>query len=228
MGIRCSLKCYDKECMNSETDFSHLLHQASEALKNGHVLACPTETFYALSVRYDDDKGLSKVLELKQRPTEKAFPLIIGSLEQLSLLTDKITNTAKMLIDAFWPSALTLVFEAKKGLHPLIVSDNSVAVRLPANSFALHLAKYCGRPITSTSCNISGQPPCVSASEVRRYFEAPDLVVIDTGKDCPGGKPSTILDVRTNTIKCLRVGAISLSCIAQRLKVKIEQPEQLR
>ena len=179
-------------------------------LNNGGVIAYPTETFYALGARYDKKDALKKLYELKQRPEEKAMPLIIGGTEQLGLLASHISGPALGLIETFWPGPLTVVFFARQGLEEYIVYENKVAVRVPGDSFALRLARAAGFPITATSANISDRPPAETAPMVTDYFNNDIALIIDGGRT-KGGLPSTIVDATGDEIRTLRKGAVDIA-----------------
>ncbi len=186
-----------------------VLERASSILEAGGIVAYPTETFYGLGARFDREQALERVYAMKQRPREKAMPLIIGRREELSLLTDEITAGARGLMERFWPGPLTILFRAGRDLPGLIVSEGKVAVRMPGESFALLLARELGIPITSTSANPSGLPPAETAQMVSAYFgEEPDLI-IDAGRTA-GGLPSTIVDATGDSLVILRKGAVGL------------------
>lgn len=198
----------------TDENYNEAIKAALSVLKDGGVIAYPTETFYALGVKYDKKDALKKLYGLKQRPEEKAMPLIIGGTEQLGLLASHISGPAQGLIEAFWPGPLTVVFFAQQGLEEYIVYENKVAVRVPGESFALRLARAAGFPITATSANISDRQPAETASMVTGYFNNDIALIIDGGRT-KGGLPSTIVDVTTGVIKILRQGAIDIpvSCI---------------
>lgn len=185
------------------------ISEALSVLLGGGIVAYPTETFYALGVKYDMESALKRLYEIKLRPHEKTMPLIIGSPEKLHMLTDTVTDKARELIEKYWPGPLTLVFHAAKGLSEHIVSDNKMAVRVPGESFGLDLARKSGLPLTATSANISGRPPADNASMVMDYFHDVIDLIIDAGLT-KGGKPSTIVDVTENAIRILREGAIEI------------------
>ncbi|HCL81932.1 MAG TPA: threonylcarbamoyl-AMP synthase [Nitrospiraceae bacterium] len=183
------------------------MNAAIAVLEKGGIVAYPTESFYGLGVKYDIEPALKRLYEIKQRPKEKAMPLIIGSVEQLPLLTDYISDSAKELMAKFWPGPLTVLFNARGGLSGYITSGNKTAVRIPGESFALELAKAAGFPITATSANISGMPPAACASTVTDYFaDAVDLII--DGGGTKGGLPSTIIDSTGSAPRILRRGAV--------------------
>ncbi|MCL4492684.1 MAG: L-threonylcarbamoyladenylate synthase [Nitrospirae bacterium] len=188
------------------------LYRSSAVLERGGIIAYPTETFYGLGVKYDIEPALRKLYFVKQRPKEKAMPLIIGSVERLSLLTDFMSDAARELIRRFWPGPLTIIFEARRGLSEYIVSGNRVAVRIPGESFALELARVSGFPITATSANISGMPPADSVQMVQDYFDGSLDLIIDAGKTA-GVLPSTIVDATGGELKLLRRGAADIGLL---------------
>ncbi len=186
-----------------------IINTSISILKKGGIIAYPTETFYGLGAKYDIDSALKRLYEIKQRPKEKAMPLIIGGIDKLSLITDSINASVKELMDRFWPGPLTIFFHSRAGLSEYIVSENKVAVRIPGESFALKLACAAGFPITATSANISGMPPADSASMVFDYFGDRIDLIIDGGKT-KGGLPSTIVDATDTAIKIIRKGAVDI------------------
>jgi L-threonylcarbamoyladenylate synthase len=183
--------------------------EASNVLSSSGIVGFPTETFYGLGVRHDDPTAIARLFALKGRPTVKAVPLIIGSLDILDTLVQDVSPEAEALIKAHWPGPLTLVFNASTGLHPLIAPKGKVAVRIPGESFALTLARAFNAAITATSANPSGQPAAANASAVSRYFPSGVDLLIDGGST-PGGLPSTIVDTTVSPPSILRIGACRL------------------
>lgn len=184
------------------------LVSAIRTLKKGGIIAYPTETFYALGVKFDLPGSLQNLYEIKKRPREKALPLIIGKREMLGLVAAPVSKKTLSLMDRFWPGPLTLILAAKENISEyLTAGTHTVAVRIPGRSFSLDLARAVDFPITATSANISGMPPAQDAATVVQYFgDAIDLVV-DGGRT-PGGNSSTIADVTGKDFQILREGAI--------------------
>jgi L-threonylcarbamoyladenylate synthase len=193
---------------SSELSLERTVHKSVEILRAGGIVAYPTETFYALGVKFDMEESLRKLYAIKQRPLEKAMPLIIGHRELLSMITSSINRSAVSLMDRFWPGPLTLIFPALAKLSDYITAGtHTVAVRIPGESFAFQLAKSAQFPLTATSANISGRPPARDAETVIEYFNDTIDLIIDGGKT-PGGMPSTIVDVTGETVRILREGII--------------------
>ncbi|MFZ5908102.1 MAG: L-threonylcarbamoyladenylate synthase [Nitrospirota bacterium] len=186
----------------------YALASALTILQQGGIVAYPTETFYALGVRFDLTGSLQTLYNIKKRPREKALPLIIGRREMLSLIAVPISRKTLSLLEKFWPGPLTLIMAAQKNLSEyLTAGTGTVAVRIPGQSFALALARAAGFPITATSANISGMPPATDAATVIQYFGNSIDLVVDGG-ETPGGSPSTIADVTGDDLRILREGAI--------------------
>ncbi len=200
----------------AKTHFQEAISEAVKVLRQGGLVACPTESSYGLCARYDHPAALERLFMLKGRRREKPFPLIIGSTETLSLIATRVWPAASKLMLAFWPGPLTLLLNARDGLSGLISKDGKVAVRVPGPSFALELAKSVGFPVTATSANPSGLAPAADARGVQDYF-GDEVDLIADGGMAPGAPPSTIVDTTEGDIKILREGAISLEEIKRRL-----------
>jgi L-threonylcarbamoyladenylate synthase len=188
------------------TNISMVLEEAVAVLQAGGILAYPTETFYALGARFDNEAALERIFALKGRPSGKPLSLIISSAEMLSLVARSVPDIARPLMKRFWPGPVTIAFPSKDGLSRHVTSRGRVAVRVPGESFSLSLVRSAEFPVTATSANLSGAPPASDAEAVRNMFpEGMDLLV-DGGK-APGGLPSTVLDVSRGGVDILRHGA---------------------
>jgi L-threonylcarbamoyladenylate synthase len=193
---------------SSELSLSETVQKTVEILLSGGIVAYPTETFYALGVKFDMEESLRKLYAIKQRTLDKAMPLIIGHRELLPMITASVNISALSLMDRFWPGPLTLIFPALGNLSDYITAGtHAVAVRIPGESFALQLAKSAQFPLTATSANISGRPPASDAETVIEYFNDTIDLIIDGGKT-PGGLPSTIVNVTGEAVRILREGII--------------------
>lgn len=188
---------------------------AADTLYGGGIVAYPTETFYGLGVRFDNRAALERLFTIKERPSDKAFPLIIGRFVHLNHLTHTVHKLAHWLARRYWPGPLTILFKARKGLPPYIVFDEKIAIRMPGESFALSLARLSDCPMTSTSANISGMPPASDAMTVASYFLNQLDLIVDGGKTA-GTLPSTIVDATGGDIRIVRSGALKVPPIDKR------------
>ncbi len=191
-------------------DIRDALDRAVKVIGEGGIVAYPTETFYGLAVRFDDEEALLKLAELKGRPVETALPLIVGTDASLPLVAAGVSDTARRLIEACWPGPLTIVFQAREGLLEQITLEGKVAVRVPGESLGLQLARALTFPVTATSANPSGMPPPVDAETVVEYFPEGVDLVLDAGLT-KGGTPSTVVDASEEPIKIIRPGAMDIS-----------------
>jgi L-threonylcarbamoyladenylate synthase len=190
-------------------DDSSALEEAAGVLSEGGIVAYPTETFYALGVRFDHKAALERLFDLKNREEQAPFPLILPSVEDAERVASSIPPLAQKLIEKYWPGPLTIVLPALPGLSGFLALKGTVAVRVPGESPALELARVCGFPITATSANPSGSPSPETAENVLEYFDQGIDLVLDGGRT-PGGLASTIVDATGEKIVVLREGAIKV------------------
>jgi len=187
-----------------------VLYKAIDILRKGGIIAFPTETFYGLGVKYDNNEGLKRLYEIKKRSLQKGLPIILKDIEDVNKVAIEIPELAISLMKKYWPGPLTIVLKAKKELSKYITaSTGKVAVRVPGESFALILVKEAGFPITATSANPSGIPPADNPQQILKYFAKDIDLIIDKGKT-HGYKPSTIVEIVNDRIKILRNGILTI------------------
>ena len=183
------------------------IDELASILKNDGVIAVPTDTVYGLCARTDSEKAHNKLIETKNRPVNKLFPIMCANKEQIKSIA-KLNNTAEKLIDCFMPGPITLILEKKIKLPNSINKKyTSIAVRMATSKSVEEL-------IFMTSANISGEPTCVSLDEIEEKF--PSLDGILEG-EIPNGQASTIVDCTSERIKILREGPIFLKQIEKNL-----------
>jgi L-threonylcarbamoyladenylate synthase len=195
-----------------------VVSRAGFALRNGEVVAIPTDTVYGLAAALDRPDAIERLYAVKGRPAEKAIPVLISDTAHVHTLTSRLSSTADHLTQTFWPGALTLVLPAMPGLPPGVTTVTSegietVAVRVPGNELARSIIAAAGGALAVTSANRSGEAPAVEAREVNRVGLTQPLLIVDGGRVL-GGVPSTIVDATLERPKILREGAIPASAIA--------------
>lgn len=195
--------------------------QAAEIIKNGGLVAFPTETVYGLGANVFDENAIAKIFVAKQRPNDNPLIAHVGSLEQINLLASEINQTAQKLIDAFFPSPLTLVLPKTKEV-PLIATANleTIGVRMPNHKLAQDFLQACGTPVVAPSANLSGRP---SPTTWQAVFEDLDgrIDSILQGEMTEIGLESTVVDCTSNIPLVLRTGAITL----EQLREVVENTE---
>jgi L-threonylcarbamoyladenylate synthase len=198
-----------------EENAGELWEEARAILKGNGIIAVPTDTFYALAANPFQEAALSRLFALKQRAPEKPVLLLIDGPAMLKQLVQEVPNPARRLMEKFWPGPLTIILPGLAHLPRLLTAGTgTIGVRLPRHPLTCRLITAVGHPLTGTSANRSGCPPLTRAAEVAREFGDGVDLVLDTG-DCPGGKPSTIIDVSHSLPRLVRVGAIPAMELAE-------------
>ncbi len=184
------------------------IRKAASIIREGGIVAFPTETVYGLGADALNEKAVARIFEAKERPLFDPLIVHIADREQLKLLTDEILDVHRRLMDAFWPGPLTIVF--KKGpAVPYITTGglDTVAIRMPSHPVALKLIRYSGKPIAAPSANRFGYPSPTRAQHVLKQLGGRVDLILDAGKT-PHGIESTIVYVEGETIYLLRAGAV--------------------
>jgi L-threonylcarbamoyladenylate synthase len=182
---------------------------AAEVIQAGGVIVYPTETLYGIGSNAWDGSAIAKIRALKYRTEQKPILVIARSQDQVRLLAEEISPLAQRFIDAFWPGPLTLVFKASKQVPDLLSRGTGPSgVRIPSSAVCLRLLELAGCPLTSSSANLSGQPPLMTVGEIQRAIPKGIDLFLDGGQ-LPPSRPSTVLDVTGDVARILRKGAIS-------------------
>lgn len=186
----------------SQTDFKG----ASATLQRGGILGVPTETVYGLAVRMDSEKGIKKLLELKDRPIdgEKALTMMLADVDQIkdyAAVERRHMNFARH----YFPGELTIILPKREGFENYYFDRrDTIGIRIPAHEYMLQLIRENG-PLLVTSANPRGETPCYSAQELRQRMPKIDGIVRGT---CGGSLPSTVVDLCSNEPKSLRQGGL--------------------
>src|SRR5258706_3589300 len=184
------------------------IQSALEVLQDGGLVAFPTDTVYGLGALAFNNHAIESIYTAKDRPIEKAIPVLIGNVDTLDVVAQDIPKMARLFASQFGPGPLTCVVPKKGTLPPAISAISSVAVRIPDHKDALALLRAAG-PMAVTSANISGTPSPCTAQQVFEQLNGRIPLILDGGKT-PGGIASTIVDCTENKPKILREGPISL------------------
>jgi L-threonylcarbamoyladenylate synthase len=189
--------------------------EARTVLKGNGVIAVPTETFFGLAVNPFQEEALARLFALKDRAPEKPVLLLVDGPERLNQVAREVPGLARRLMEKFWPGPLTIIFPGLPHLpRQLTGGAGTIAVRQPRQALTCRLIAALGFPITGTSANRAGGRPGVRADEVAREFGDHLDLILEAGP-CPGGLPSTIVDVTTSTPRLVRAGAIPAAELAE-------------
>ncbi|GAA5648207.1 L-threonylcarbamoyladenylate synthase [Vibrio proteolyticus] len=176
--------------------------QALNALRQGEVIAYPTEGVFGVGCDPDNPEAIAKLLKLKQRPVEKGLILIAASYDQLLPYIDESQLTAEQLdkVHATWPGPVTWIMPCSDKVSNWVSGQfDSIAVRVTDHPLVQKMCDAFGKPLTSTSANLSGQPPCMTTEEVEQQL-GEQLVAILHGETGGRDKPSEIRDAKTSQI----------------------------
>ena len=186
---------------------------AKMVLDDSGVIAFPTETVMGLGIYFDDFKAYQYLNKIKQRPEDKPYTMMLGDVKSIENYA-YVSKDAQKIINAFMPGAITLLLEAKDCV-PGYVTHNTgiIGVRVPNMREILQFIKYCKKPLLVPSANKSGEKPAMNSDEVKKIFGSEVGYVFEGA--CPGGVPSTIVDLTGEHAKILREGPISYEEINQ-------------
>ena len=185
------------------------IERAVALLRAGEVVALPTDTVYGLGTHGFLAAAIEKLYAIKGREETKAIPLLIARVEDVEHVAEDVPEIAWRMAERFWPGALTLVLrKAANVLDVLTGGGDSVAVRVPAHDVALELISTLGVALAATSANLSGQPPAVTAQEVRGALGERVAFILDGGR-CPGGVASTVVDLTVDPPLIRRRGTLA-------------------
>ena len=190
------------------------LERAARALRDGELVVFPTDTVYGVGAHAYLPAAVQGLYAAKDRPADKAIPLLISGLDALPQVAREIPATARALAALYWPGALTLVLRRAPAVSDAVTAGgDTVAVRAPDHPVALALIAALGAPVAATSANLSGQPAPTTASGALGQLEGRVHLVVDGGA-CPGGVASTVLDLTIHPPRILRQGGIAAHDIA--------------
>ena len=195
---------------------ARVVEEALAVLREGGIVAYPTETFYGLAVDARSRAACDRLFALKGRPPEKALPCIVSGVPQLEEVARSLGKAALLLARRFWPGPLTLVVEARPGLAASS-PEGGIAVRASGVRLARELAQGLGAPVTATSANRSGSRPATTAEEALSELGS-ELDLLLDGGPCPGGLPSTIVDVREIPPRLVREGRVPFVAVERALR----------
>jgi len=188
-------------------ELPHALERAIELLREGQLVAFPTDTVYGLGALAFDREAIERIYLVKGRDTTRPISVLVGSPAALAEVTAGMNALARCLAEKFWPGALTLVVPRHPALPDNLFAQPTIGVRMPDHPVVLALLKQAG-PLTGTSANLSGLPSASTAQEVYAQLFGRIPLILDGGRT-PGGSPSTVVDCTGSRPVILRLGPIT-------------------
>jgi len=189
-------------------------------IRGGGVVAIPTDTLYGLAADPFNRDAIRRLFDLKGRDADRAMPLIAAGVDQVVAHLGSLSPLARRLANQYWPGPLTLVVPAPRALVREVTGGlGTVGVRVPADDVARAVCAGCGRPITATSANLSGDAAPSDPDIVERSLGDRIDFLLDTGPT-KGGAPSTIVDVTGGEPTLVRAGALAWDDIQAWLRTR--------
>ena len=195
--------------MKTEIIPANEIQAALKILQNSGIVAFPTDTVYGLGALAFNNNAIESIYKAKNRPIEKAIPILIGDLSDFEKVADDIPNMALRFASRFWPGPLTCIVPKKQTLPLAVSATSTVAVRIPDHVDARALLRAAG-PMAVTSANISGGQNPSTAQEVYDQLNGRIPLILDGGTT-QGGIPSTLVDCTGELPMILREGPITLN-----------------
>ena len=188
-----------------------VLSKAARIVRDGGVIAMPTDSFYALGACALDEPAVRRACAIKGQRESKPILVLISDRSQLDTLVARVPPGAAMLMDRFWPGPLTIVFPASPCLPvALTAGTGTIGVRLPAHPLLVKLLRATG-PMTGTSANRSGASPARTALDVERSLGGEVDLILDGGP-ASATLPSTVVEA-TEVVRLLREGPIGRAAL---------------
>ncbi len=192
----------------------NLLKEVADILKRGGLVIIPTETVYGIAANMSNQRSIKRLYEIKGRPKNKAFSLLIAAKGKIDEFAKDIPLAAYKLMDKFWPGPLTLVLKSKMN------NGGTIGIRMPDNEIASRLILLAGVPIVCPSANLSGKPAPVNFQEAIKDLGGLVDFAIDAG-DTRIGLESSIVDFSVEPWRILRESAIKKEEIEAAIRKKI-------
>jgi len=185
-----------------------LIRAAGEVLNQGGVIAFPTRCLYGMGADAFKPEAVERIFRIKRRSSQNPILILIDDPARLRNLTARITASAGLIADRFWPGKVTLVFEASNLIPDyLTAGTGKIGIRLAGHPVAAALAGAIRGPITGTSANVSGQPGCHRINDLPPAVAHRLDLILDAGP-LEGGRGSTVVDVSGDDPRVLREGVV--------------------
>jgi L-threonylcarbamoyladenylate synthase len=190
------------------------LEQAVDLLRQGQVIAFPTDTVYGVGAHIFQPEAVARLYAVKERPAKLAIPVLLPDVESMLAVCTGIPQAAWDLAARFWPGGLSLVLPRASTVPDVVTAGGpTVAVRVPDHNLVRELCRRLAAPLAATSANRHGQPAPAEAGEVEAALAGRIPFILDGGP-CPGGMASTVLDLTVSPPVVLRPGPVTAEQLA--------------
>lgn len=187
------------------------INKAVQLLRDGKIIAIPTETVYGLACNALDVKAVEELYSIKERSLIKALPVQVSSVQEARKYVISVPEPVEKLMNFFWPGPLTIILPKNTSVPDIVTAGlRNIAIRIPDHELTLDLLKACPFPLAVTSANISGKASFTDADSVMNELSGKIDYVLDGGISRIG-KESTIVGYENNILIVYRIGVISIN-----------------
>ncbi|MCH5156460.1 MAG: threonylcarbamoyl-AMP synthase [Clostridiales bacterium] len=198
------------------------LQLAGELIRQGELVAFPTETVYGLGANALDEHAVKSTYVAKGRPSDNPLIVHVWDKGQIYDVAREVNNDAKKIIDCLMPASLTIVLPKRSTISDAITAGlDTVAIRMPRSMQAREFLRYACVPVTAPSANLSGRPSPTSWQRVKQDMDG-RIAAILCGEDCDVGIESTVLDLTGSKPRILRPGVVTSEQIEQVVGKRVE------
>jgi tRNA threonylcarbamoyl adenosine modification protein (Sua5/YciO/YrdC/YwlC family) len=199
--------------INPETPQLRLVRVVADSLRQGGVIAYPTDTIYGIGCDIFNRKGVKKIYQIKQRDPRKPFSFICSDLSEVANYA-QVSNAAFKIMKRYLPGPYTFVLEASRVVPDLLTTkQKTVGIRIPDNPIALQIVRELGHPLVTTSANISGEAIFSDPADIQQKLGKLLDLVVDGGS--LSGDPSTVISLVNDQVEVIREGVGDISWIKQ-------------
>ncbi|MHB9129619.1 MAG: L-threonylcarbamoyladenylate synthase [Armatimonadota bacterium] len=187
--------------------------QAARIIAQGGVVAFPTDTVYGLGCDLYNTRAVERIYAIKGRPAHLPLIAMFSEAAQWPQVATALPPIARRYMQEWWPGPLTIIVEARPDIPARVLGGGTtIGMRIPDQADARLLLRLAGRPLATTSANLSGHPAACSAEEVAEQLADSVDFILDAGA-CAGGIPSTLVDCTVTPPKVLREGPVTAAML---------------
>lgn len=200
-----------------------LINEVTAAIQQGVITAYPTETFYGLGVDVTNEYAIKHLFDLKRRDTGNPIAVIVADRDMLSEVVTAIPPHAEPLMEKYWPGPLTILFPTGESISKALTTNTGkIGIRISSHPVAHAITARLGKPLTTTSANLTGFPPSFNVQHVKNYFAEKIDVLVDSGELLPS-RGSTVVDVSEDKLFVIREGDIPTEDIFELFHADIQK-----
>lgn len=199
-----------------EVNHPHAPARAAEHIRRGELVILPTDTVYGVGADPWQGEAVTALYKIKHRSPDRAIPVLLADIADISRFAVEIPLIAYRLALIFWPGPLTIAIPKHPDVLEIVSSLPTVGLRVPDHDATRAVIRACGGALAVTSANISGQPSPLTADEAASALGEGAALVLDGGR-CPGGVPSTVVDVTGDQLRIIRTGPLDAATLRRAL-----------